>query len=55
MRQKPVRARLRFCANRVARLEPAHSRSGSTMLTAKDMSLATVSTFSSRNSAVRFG
>jgi hypothetical protein len=55
MRQNSGRTRLRFCPNTVARLEPAHSMRGDSRLTAKDISLSTLSTPRWSKSAVRFG
>jgi hypothetical protein len=42
MRQNAGRSRLRFCPKTVARLLPAHSRSGFSRLTAKDISVSTL-------------
>jgi len=55
MPQNCGRSRLRFWPNTVARLLPAHSRSGFSRLTAKDISVGTLSTPSRANSAIRFG
>ncbi|EXI78486.1 MAG: hypothetical protein AW12_03030 [Candidatus Accumulibacter sp. BA-94] len=55
MVQNCGRIRLRFCPKMVARLLPDHSMSGSSRLTAKDISVATLSTPSRANSAIRFG
>jgi hypothetical protein len=49
------RSRLRFWPKMVARLLPAHSRSGFSRLTAKDISVSTLSTPSSANIAIRLG
>ena len=55
MAQKERRSRLRFWPKMVARLLPAHSRSGFSRLTAKDISVSTLSTPSSANMAIRLG
>jgi hypothetical protein len=55
MPQNRGRRRFRRWPNTVARLAPAHSRSRSRKLTAKDMSLATDSTPRCAKSAQRFG
>ena len=55
MAQNCGRTRLRFCPKTVARLLPDHSMSGFSRLTAKDISVSTLSTPSMANSAIRFG
>jgi hypothetical protein len=55
MRQNGGRTRLRFWPKIVARLLPAHSRSGFSRLTANVISVSTLSTPRRANRAIRFG